>query len=104
MGMCLQIVRAYYASPVPQPGEDFEFRPDPSLQPIHFLRPRASDQLPSQLLHRTAIAAAEAEAAEGLRAWTVATLCRSLSLDNIITLITGLPYSCLAPADFLLPT
>jgi hypothetical protein len=86
----VQIMRAYYASPVPQPGEEFEFLPDQGLQPVHFVRPRVTDELSSQVIHWTAIAAAEAEAAEGLRTWTVATLCRSLSLDNIITLITGM--------------
>jgi hypothetical protein len=39
--------------------------------------------------YRAAVAAAEAEAAEGLRLWTVACLCRSLSLDNILTYLAG---------------
>lgn len=40
---------------------------------------------PSQV----AISTAEAEAAEGLCTWTVATLCRALTLPNILTLLTG---------------
>ena len=88
---CLQVMQAYQCSPVPQPGEEFEFCPDPSLQPVHYLRGRASEGLGSQYVHRAAIAAAEAEAGEGLSSWTVAALCRSLSLDNILLLLTGTP-------------
>lgn len=35
------------------------------------------------------ISTAEAEAAEGLCTWTVATLCSALTLPNILTLLTG---------------
>ena len=95
---CLQVMQAYQRSPVPQPGEEFEFCPDPSLQPVHYLRGRSSEGMGAQYVHRAAVAAAEAEAGEGLSSWTVAALCRSLSLDNILLLLTGssrlvhLPY------------
>lgn len=87
-------MQAYYAMPVPQPGEEIEFRPDPELQPMHYARPATVD-FTERFVHRSAIAAAEAEAAEGLRAWTVACLCRSLSLENIITYLTGACIHCM---------
>ncbi len=62
--------------------------PDAELQPVHYARPAIFD-LTQRFVRRSAIAAAEAEAALGLRTWTVACLCRSLSLDNILTFITG---------------
>ena len=34
-------------------------------------------------------AAAEAEAAAGLKGWTVAALCRSMSLENILLMLSG---------------
>lgn len=85
----MQVMQAYERSPVPQPGEEFEFCPDASLQPVHYRRGRASEGLVGRYVHRAAIAAAEAEAGEGLGSWTVAALCRSLSLDNILLLLTG---------------
>lgn len=85
----LQVMQAYERSPVPQPGEEFEFCPDPSLQPVHYLRGRSSQGLGAQYVHRAAVAAAEAEAGEGLSSWTIAALCRCLSLDNILMLLTG---------------
>ena len=74
--------------PVPQPGEEVEFLPDRELQPVHYARPRIVD-LAERFVHRSPLAAAEAEAAEALQCWTVACLCRSLSIDNILTFLTG---------------
>ncbi|KAK9820042.1 hypothetical protein WJX72_005418 [[Myrmecia] bisecta] len=85
----LQVMQSYFETEVPQPGEEYEFCPDPGLQPVHYYRPKVLESLSSEYVHRTAVAAAEAEAAEGLRHWTVAALCRSLSLENILMLITG---------------
>lgn len=85
----LQVLHAYWEAPVPQPGEDFEFNPDASLQPIHYRRSKVHDTSPLEYVHRAAIVAAESEAADGLRVWTVANLCRSLSLENILTMLTG---------------
>lgn len=88
-GVTMQVMQAYERSPVPRPGEEFEFCPDASLQPVHYLRGRASEGLGGRYVHRAAVAAAEAEAGEGLGSWSVAALCRSLSLDNILLLLTG---------------
>ena len=87
-GRAAQVVRAYLALPVPAPGEALEFAPDDGLQPVHFARPAAAEGARRAYAHRSAIAVAEAEAAAGLRPWAVAALCRALSLDNILTLLT----------------
>ena len=84
----MQVMKAFYLLPVPQPGEEVEFLPDRELQPVHYARPRIVD-LTERFVHRSPLAAAEAEAAEALQCWTVACLCRSLSIDNIITFLTG---------------
>ncbi len=81
-------MRAYLALPVPAPGEALEFAPDDGLQPVHFARPAAAEGARRAYAHRSAIGAAEAEAAAGLRPWAIAALCRALSLDNILTLLT----------------
>lgn len=86
------MMQAYYRAAVPQPGEEFEFNADDSLQPVHFLRPplKLEPGAPEHV-HRTQVANAEAEAAAGLRSWTIVVLCRCLSLDNILLLLTGKP-------------
>ena len=56
---------------------------------MQYSRPRLSEHLASAGLTRVAISTAEAEAADQLATWTVATLCRSLSLPNILTVLTG---------------
>ncbi len=58
-------------------------------QAVQYSRPRLSEHLSSTSLTRVAISTAEAEAADQLATWTVATLCRSLSLPNILTVLTG---------------
>ena len=83
-----QVMHAFYALPVPQPGEEVEFLPDRELQPVHYARPCIVD-MAERVVHRSPLAAAEAEAAEALQCWTVACLCRSLSIDNILTFLTG---------------
>ena len=55
---------------------------------MHYARPRIVD-MAERIVHRSPLAAAEAEAAEALQCWTVACLCRSLSIDNILTFLTG---------------
>ena len=82
-------MKAFYLLPVPQPGKEVEFLPDRELQPVHYARPRIVD-MTERFVHRSALASAEAEAAEALQCWTVACLCRSLSIDNILTFLTGL--------------
>jgi len=59
------------------------------LQAVQYSRPRLAEHLASTSLTRVAISTAEAEAADQLATWTVATLCRSLSLPNILTVLTG---------------
>ena len=100
-----QVMQAYYEAAVPQPGQEFEFSADDSLQPVHYYRP------PLQLVpgapehvHRTQIANAEADAAAGLRSWTIAVLCRCLSLDNILLLLTGTPAAWGCPPSGSYPT
>ena len=88
-GSCAaQVMKAFYALPVPQPGEEVEFLPDRELQPVHYARPCIVD-MAERIVHCSPLAAAEAEAAEALQCWTVACLCRSLSIDNILTFLTG---------------
>ena len=84
----LAVVRAYQALAVPAPGEQLEFVPADDLQPVRFRRPEAMASTQRAYAHRAGVAAAEAEAAAGLRPWAVAALACALSLDNIITLLT----------------
>ena len=86
-------MQAYYEASVPQPGQEFEFSADSSLQPVHYFRPplHLRDHVAPEHVHRRQIANAEAEAAAGLRTWTLAVLCRCLSLDNVLLLLTGSP-------------
>ena len=64
-------MKAYHVLPVPQPGEEVEFLPDRELQPVHYGRPRIADPA-ERFVHRSPLAAAEAEAAQALQCWTVA--------------------------------
>lgn len=85
-----QVMQAYYDTVLPQPGEDFEFSPDETLQPVHFHRPKLRYNTgAAESVHRIQIANVESEAAEGLRYWAVAVLCRCLSLQNVLTLLAG---------------
>lgn len=83
---CTQVLEAYSQLRVPDHGEELEFQPDSGLQPIHYLRP----QLPqaADRVRRTAVDAAETEAAESLAMWTVAGLAGVLSLENILMVLT----------------
>ena len=86
----MQVMQAYYDASVPQPGQDFEFIADSSLQPVHYYRPPLhQEQVGPEHVHRLQVANAEAEAAAGLRNWTLAVLCRCLSLDNVLSMLTG---------------
>ena len=82
----MQVLEAYCQLRVPAHGEELEFLPDSGLQPIHYLRP----VLPGtqERLRRTAVDAAETEAAESLAMWTVAALAGVLSLENILLVLT----------------
>ena len=64
----MQVMKAFYLLPVPQPGEEVEFLPDRELQPVHYARPRFVD-MTERFVHRSPLAVAEAEAADALQCW-----------------------------------
>lgn len=84
-------MHAYYCASVPEPGRPWDLRPDDAVQSLQFNRPRLTEFTGSVSLTQVAISTAEAEAAEQLATWSVATLCRSLSLPNILNFLTGAP-------------
>lgn len=101
----LQIVCGYHALPLPQRGREIVFHPLEHLQPIKYCRAgllslgfnsssendpscsleanemRFSDKVNAQL--------AAAEEALALSIWTVATVCRALSLESVLSLLSG---------------
>ncbi|KAK9756829.1 hypothetical protein RND81_01G123500 [Saponaria officinalis] len=96
----LQIVCAYGAMPIPERGSEMVFQPLEHLQAIQYTRPSLSDldstvsyldtdvHDPIKSAEVNARLAAAEEAVE-LSVWTIATLCRALSLDSILALLTG---------------
>jgi len=89
--MALKVMYSYYCNDVPDAGKEWEFKPDPSLQSLQYYRPKVghgSDGVDGDP-NKVSISTAEAEAAEGLCTWTVATLCSALTLPNILTLLTA---------------
>ncbi|XP_074268698.1 uncharacterized protein LOC141592043 [Silene latifolia] len=96
----LQIVFAYGAMPIPERGSEMVFQPLEHLQAIQYTRRSVSDlesvdsfldtdvHDPVKSAEVNARLAAAEEAVE-LSVWTTATLCRALSLDNILALLTG---------------
>uniref|UniRef100_A0A7N0TPX6 UDENN domain-containing protein n=1 Tax=Kalanchoe fedtschenkoi TaxID=63787 RepID=A0A7N0TPX6_KALFE len=94
----LQIVCGYHALPVPARGSELKFLPLEHLQPIQYLRPRVSSLgVCEKYLHlrqplestEVNVKLAAAEEAIALSIWTTATICRTLSLDSILALMTG---------------
>ncbi|KAK9667265.1 hypothetical protein RND81_14G243400 [Saponaria officinalis] len=96
----LQIVCAYGATPIPARGSEMVFKPLEHFQPIQYKRPSVSDlgvvksSIDTEELDPIKIAEvnarlAAAEEAIALSVWTTATLCRVLSLDSILALLTG---------------
>lgn len=96
----IKIVRSYKDLPVPARGSEIIFHPLEHLHAIQYRRPAVSDlglevglldlefQDPSALAEVSAkLAAAEETAA--LSIWTIATICRAVSLDNILALVAG---------------
>jgi hypothetical protein len=61
-----ELLEAYYSQQVPNIGEEAVFQPDPSLQTITYTRDQQADMK-----------------------WTVAALCRSMSLENVLLFITA---------------
>ena len=98
-----RVLLAYYFSRVPAAGERFIFVPEDGLQPIEYTRPKVKplgrcnscredcgeDETTDSVLSAQ-IALIDAETAANLRIWSVAALCRSLSLDNVMSLLAAL--------------
>ncbi|KAL4352946.1 hypothetical protein GQ457_06G028530 [Hibiscus cannabinus] len=91
----LRIVCAYHALSLPPRGSEIIFQPLEHLQAIEYERPPVSDlELDESFLSLSEPAEvdaklAAAEEAFALSVWTTATLCRVLSLDSILAMITG---------------
>ncbi|WOH13327.1 hypothetical protein DCAR_0832836 [Daucus carota subsp. sativus] len=96
----LQIICAYYSMPFPERGGEISFKPLEHLQTVAYQRPSVSSltqtdkhlnsirwETLSDLEGDKKLAAAEEAAA--LSIWTTAAICRALSLENILTLLTG---------------
>lgn len=92
------VLYSFHSMPVPVPGERIVFAPEEGLQTIEYCRPllKNSEQGTSASNQRidpkhlgVEVAQIEAEAACELRVWTVASLCRSLSLENILSLLVA---------------
>ncbi|KAL2609523.1 hypothetical protein R1flu_028096 [Riccia fluitans] len=98
----LRLICAYHRTPVPKRGETAVFHPLEHLQPMYFTRP---GEIPASVMGarvidrhacRTSLEVAEAQAAVmageealSISTWSVATVCRALSLDNVLTLFAG---------------
>ncbi|XP_031501970.1 uncharacterized protein LOC116265490 isoform X2 [Nymphaea colorata] len=97
----LQIVCAYHALPLPLRGSEMVFQPLEHLQPIKYCRPDVSaldlDARYTEFgLCSSSLEVAEfnaklaaAEEALSLSVWTTATVCRALSLESVLALLTG---------------
>ncbi|XP_020213836.1 uncharacterized protein LOC109798048 [Cajanus cajan] len=91
----LQIVCRYHDQPIPPRGSEFVFHPLEHLQPIQYIRHSASslglndDCSNCSETAQVNAKLAAAEEALSLSVWTMATTCRVLSLDSVLTLITG---------------
>ncbi|ESW34620.1 hypothetical protein PHAVU_001G167000 [Phaseolus vulgaris] len=90
----LQIVCRYHAQPIPPRGSDFVFHPLEHLQAIQYIRHSVAalgfDDCPNcSEPAQDNMKLAAAEEALSLSVWTMATTCRVLSLDSVMTLITG---------------
>lgn len=83
-----QVLQRYYEHRVPGLGEVVNVSPDPSLTTLTYTRPRFPD-LPPPTNVASLVRMADAESADALRHWTIATLCRCLSLNNILSLLTS---------------
>ncbi|XP_021763330.1 uncharacterized protein LOC110728033 isoform X1 [Chenopodium quinoa] len=96
----LQIVCTYGSLPIPSRGNEVVFQPLEHLQAIQYRRCSDSDlgidevSLDIELCDPVKSAEANArlaaaEEAVALSVWTTATICRVLSLDSILALLTG---------------
>lgn len=85
------LLAAYRSSPVPLPGEMYRLTLG-DLYRLEFERSLPSQQYAPpgrSKLQQDVLRMADVECAQQLQLWTVAALCRSLSLDNIITLLNA---------------
>ncbi|XP_024973837.1 uncharacterized protein LOC112512205 [Cynara cardunculus var. scolymus] len=90
----LQIVCGYHALPVPSYGGKIVFRPLEHLQTIEYYRTAFSfgEDPKEQILDipdKVKFKLAAIEEAVSLSNWTTATICRVLSLENILILLAG---------------
>lgn len=100
----LSIICAYYDTPIPPRGTSLLFHPLDHLQPVGFTRappvPVALKgyQLDAQSLARCVYAGEpsaippalmSAEEAASVGSWAIATLCRSLALENVMAMLQG---------------
>lgn len=91
----LQIICGYHAMPLPQRGNRIVFQPLDHLQAIEYKRPPTSDlgfcnnYLASFEAAKVNAKLAAAEEALALSIWTTATVCRVLSLENVLALVAG---------------
>eukprot|EP00878_Enallax_costatus_P027730 GHUV01029878.1.p1 GENE.GHUV01029878.1~~GHUV01029878.1.p1 ORF type:complete len:311 (+),score=87.80 GHUV01029878.1:2096-3028(+) len=85
------LLSAYRSSPVPSPGELYRLMLG-DLYRLEFERvlphPQYTPPGRSKLQHEV-LSYAEVECAQQLQLWTVAALCRSLSLENILTVLNA---------------
>ncbi|KAK1380733.1 UDENN domain-containing protein [Heracleum sosnowskyi] len=96
----IQIVCSFYSMHFPERGGEITFKPLEHLQTVKYRRPSVCAltqaekhlyytkwEMLSALEGNKRLAAAEEAAA--LSIWTTAAICRALSLENILTLLTG---------------
>ncbi|WCJ38232.1 DENN (AEX-3) domain-containing protein [Euphorbia peplus] len=90
----LQIVCGYHSLPLPERGSEVVYQPLEHLQAIKYRRPTTSGLHFSQfsdncVMSEVNLKLASAEEAHALSIWTTATICRVLSLESILTILTG---------------
>ncbi|XP_062209859.1 uncharacterized protein LOC133911580 isoform X1 [Phragmites australis] len=95
----LQIVCGYHAIPLPLRGGEIVFRPLDHLQPVKYSRPGLSMLGFGETVLDNGLTLSEtnevnallvaAEEALALSTWTTATVCRALSLENVLGLFAG---------------
>ncbi|XP_071720630.1 uncharacterized protein [Rutidosis leptorrhynchoides] len=90
----LQIVCSYHALPVPSYGGKVHFKPLDHLQAIEYYRTAFSfgedpDADMSMIPDKVKFKLAQIEEAVSLSNWTTITICRALSLQNVLILLTA---------------
>ncbi|XP_073300145.1 uncharacterized protein [Primulina huaijiensis] len=96
----LQLVCGYHSIPMPPRGSQIIFRPLEHLQATEYRRPPISalglcenyldmEMKDCKKVTQVKLKLAAAEEAASLSLWTTATICRFLSLESILALVTG---------------